>query len=488
MKFAAIYAPHFPLQAVLRLEAGLRQVPVALLEEASRTARVTALTDSARAAGVREGMTAAQAAGRCPGLAARLRSAEAEAAAARVLLAGALTVSPRVEVTAPGVCTVSLAGLPEGAPERLTKKALGRLAGVGLSVRAGLATSAGLARQAARVAAPLLVVADVPAFLAALPIARMGASADLLEVLHAWGLHTLGALAALPRDDVAQRLGDEALALWDDAHGQDRRPLTHAALPDDFEETLELEDPVETLEPLLFLLRRMLGALVLRLQAAYRVAADLSLTLRLDSGPPHERSFRLPEPTAQPDLLLRVLHAHLEQVRTDAPVVALRLRVEPAPLQFRQQGLFETALKNPARLQETLDRLTGLVGSQNAGCPRALPTRRPDAFTLEPLADAAASAAPEAGLPPGLALRRLRPPAPARVRAEAEAPPTRLESAVASGTICDTRGPWHVSGDWWLPPAQSWSRTEWDAALEDGVLLRLVHTPNGQWWVEGFYD
>jgi protein ImuB len=48
-------------------------------------------------------------------------------------------------------------------------------------------------------------------------------------------------------------------------------------------------------------------------------------------------------------------------------------------------------------------------------------------------------------------------------------------------------GPWRTSGDWW--DADGWSRDEWDAALDDHTLIRLVNDRrHATWLLDGVYD
>ena len=54
------------------------------------------------------------------------------------------------------------------------------------------------------------------------------------------------------------------------------------------------ECEIETVEPLLFLLRRFLESLCERLRAVYRVAQNMALCLPLEDGSSHERTFCLP--------------------------------------------------------------------------------------------------------------------------------------------------------------------------------------------------
>ena len=119
---------------------------------------------------------------------------------------------------------------------------------------------------------------------------------------------------------------------------------------------MPFEQEIETLEPLLFILRRFLDRLTLELRAAQHVAAEMEFSLRLEDDTHHTRSFRLPEPTADADILFRTLHTHLESLQTAASICALELRLTPTRPLVRQQGLFETGLRDPHGFAETLAR------------------------------------------------------------------------------------------------------------------------------------
>src|SRR6266480_3985381 len=102
---------------------------------------------------------------------------------------------------------------------------------------------------------------------------------QILAILHKWGIHTLGQLAALNKEQLGARLGPEAVQMWERANGQSNRLLKLVRPPESFEESFEFENEIETAEPLLFMLRRFLEQLALRLDALYLVAKELTLRI-----------------------------------------------------------------------------------------------------------------------------------------------------------------------------------------------------------------
>ncbi|HZM06052.1 MAG TPA: hypothetical protein VFC44_23880 [Candidatus Saccharimonadales bacterium] len=409
-------------------------------------------------------------------------------AAAETLWQCAYCFSPRLEDTGPGVCTLDLKGLavPEADWEKWAAKIIDMLAQVVGRAQIGVARTPHLAAQAARQAHPFLRVANVEEFLADLPVAQWGFGEDILEILESWGIRTVGAFLALGRDKIAERLGVEAVEMFDLA-GQSR-PLKLITPPETFAETMEFETHLESLESLLFVLRRFIEQLARRLEMVYRVAGEIHLRLGLASGAAYERLFVIPAPTRDVETLFRLLQTHLENVRTDAPICSLRLAAKPARAGTYQFGLFEVALRDPNQFHETLARLTALLGPNRVGTPRLADTHRPDSFTMEldGLANGAASAQEEEEdkTSHSLGLRRFRPPWLARVEVR-EARPVLLGSSSFSGPIAHALGPWRLSGQWW--DAQNWEREEWDVQTSDGELFRLVRQ-NEQWSVEGVFD
>src|SRR6266487_2443842 len=155
---------------------------------------------------------------------------------------------------------------------------------------------------------------------------------QILAILHKWGIHTVGQLAALDKQQLGARLGPEAIRMWERANGQSSRVLKLIRPPESFEESFEFENEIETAEPLLFMLRRFLEQLAVRLAAIYLVAKELTLRITFANSrqdepavaekQSYERVFKIPQPTNDVDLLFRMLQTHLENFRSEHPIVA----------------------------------------------------------------------------------------------------------------------------------------------------------------------
>lgn len=340
----------------------------------------------------------------------------------------------------------------------------------------------------------------------------------ILGILHQWGIHTIGQLAALQRDELAARLGARAVDLWERAQGKTKRLLKLVAPPESFMESFEFESEVETVEPLLFILRRFLQQLALRLGAIYLVAGQLRFRLIFSDKTHYERLFKIPQPTNSESILFRMLHTHLENFTAEHPIVAVELEATPTRSARQQFGLFETALRDPTQLHETLARLVGLLGAERVGTPVLEETHRPDAFRMEPfvwewkqeLSSVKHPLLPSEEVPVRLgreecdranppsadpnetndywtgraSLRRFRQRAQATVLLE-DGKPAHLRAAEVEGMTVHRTGPFPLSGNWW--DETRWARIEWDLELENGTVARC-HCDEEGWAVDGIYD
>jgi protein ImuB len=338
------------------------------------------------------------------------------------------------------------------------------------------------------------------------------------ETFEKWGIATLGDLAALPAADLSSRLGRRGVALQRLARGLDPRPFVPDLDTPRFVGRLELEWPIETLEPLSFVFARLLEPLSAALERADRGAAAVRLDLRLTDRTTHARVLQLPAPMRDPRVLRTLLLLDLESRPPSTAVDVVAIELDPAPARITQFSLLARALPSPETLSTLTARLSALVGESRIGSPVLLDTHAPGAFEMERFApDRGAQSAQGAqgaqGAPP--VLRRQRIPPAIRVRVE-QGRPVYLASSrrgMPHGAITQAAGPWRTSGGWWtqvdLPPEggshepsqwnsarasgggapRAWNQDEWDVALTSGVVCRIYHDRTTErWFLEGVYD
>jgi protein ImuB len=344
-----------------------------------------------------------------------------------------------------------------------------------------------------------------------------------LETLDRWGIRNLRALASLPEVPLSERLGQPGLHLQKLARGGIRRNLRRFEAPLVFAECVELEYPIMLLEPLAFLLNRMLEQVCARLGGRALAAQELRLQLELEpcaqgkqkvfegEQPNHPilftRTLRLPVPMLEVKTFLKLLQLDLQAHPPGAPIVKIHLSAEPAPPRATQSGLFLPPSPEPEKLELTLARIAGIVGEGRVGSVELLDTHREGAFEvrrfapMEPETKSArqknngsngSKQIEENDVSAMLALRLFRPPLRVVITVR-EGKPVRLrclQRADIKGEIVWTAGPWRSSGDWF--DQEGWSREEWDIAVlaeNEVILYRLVEDKlNRQWWVEGMYD
>jgi protein ImuB len=484
MNFAVILAPKFPLQALRRADASLANRPFATTEGEGRQARIVEASEQAM--GVEPGLAVTLALSRCPGLSLRPRDPDAEGEVTRLLLAAAFTLAPRVELTSDGCCTVDLQGAESAQTETRMRHAVDELAQAGIHARIGAGATPLLASYAARCAEPVLAVRETKDFLAPLPVHFAEPTAEQTLILAGWGVTTLGQLTALSKAEVGERLGTGGVQLWERAAGESERVLRLIEPARTFGADWVYEPPVESVEPLLFRLRRFAERVAFELRGAGRVAEKLALTLFLENDTEHHREFRLPEPGANVDTWMRVLQSHLETLKTEACLIGVKLVATPARPPERQDGLFDSALKDPMAFWENLARIAAILGDERVGTPELRDSWHPDAFAMtRPLEVVPAPESDPLHPPRGLTLRRFRPPWRATVALEHERP-VHVASEHVNDQVRDTRGPLHLCGRWWKAEA-SWAFEIWHVELAGGATYQLARTTEG-WWVEGVLD
>src|SRR5580704_540629 len=441
--FACIFVPNFPMAAVFRAEPELRARAVAIFEGKPPLEKVFAVNESAGRVGIMPGMTKAQAEF-CSELTLRPRSLLQESVAHAVLLDCAQSFSPCVEDAAADTALVDLKGMELllGSLPEIGRSLFRRAADLGLDANIAVASNPDVAVLAARGFCGVTVIpaGQEAESLGSLPVEvlfagrgsgeeregkqkqkedeRRKKSECSLATLERWGIRDLRALAALPEIALSERLGQEGLRLQQLARGAASRTLVPVEAPAVFEEAIELEYPIVLLEPLAFLLNRLLEQICARLAARALNTQELRLTLGLQNltgmdcecdnlgipsesdAPPQSqtgsqaqyfissrhskfcRTLRLPLPMLDPKLFLKLLQLDLNAHPPGAPITKIHLIAEPARPRSAQGGLFMPPSPEPEKLELTLARIAGIVGEAQVGSLELLGAHRAEGFRM----------------------------------------------------------------------------------------------------------
>ncbi len=302
------------------------------------------------------------------------------------LTALAFEFSPTVEATSADTVTFDVSGLDRlfGIPQEVAAAIARRARECGIKASLALAGNPDAAICAARgfPGVSLIPHGDEGKFLEALTLTVLAPSTGLLETLERWGIRSFHQMGALPPLGIAERLGSEGMRLRELARGEAERKLRAIPEPLAFEDELELDYPVELLEPLAFLLARLINGLATRLATRTLATDELRLRLKLENRGTHERTLRLPVPLLDTKAFLKLLQLDLESHPPAAPIVHLWMGMNPVKPQAAQTGLFLPVTPEPVKLELTLARIQAFVGEGRIGTPELLDTHRPDAFRV----------------------------------------------------------------------------------------------------------
>jgi len=505
-RFAYLALPALQLEVALQRRPVLAGQPVALWESRGNRVVLVACSPEARAAGVRPGMTRPEGRALCHALETLPVEPPAEGAALAALAGEALALSPWVSPDAPDglyVEAASCAHLWGGEPALLA--ALRALAARrGFSSRAAVADGARLARLAAlhgRDPLCVLPAGRAAVALADLPLDALALDDGLARRLRLLGLATLGDLARLPPSTLPRRFGPAGVALARLARGDDAF-VPPAFVPGGLvTEALELEAPLDTLEPLLFALKRLLDRVELRLRARGAATTRLEVALGLDDGATRPVEVALAHPFRAAGSLLRIARARLQQVELAAPVVRLAVTVlDEAPYREASADLFRRGGSHEEGVAELVARLVASLGAEAVFAVRPRDVYRPEEawekipYSLSPglipphldppprggRGEPSGDLVTERGAGPERPLLLLDPPEPAAWTGD------RLRWRTREWCVDAFTGPERLQGEWWK--AEALDRDYYTLTLDDGGRLWVYEDPGGEFFVHGVFE
>jgi len=529
MPFASIFVPNFWLQAVVRAEPALREGGLVLIDGNPPLGRVVAIDEAAAQMGIEIGMTKTDVE-QFPGVKIRHRFPAQEKIAHAALLDVGWSISPRMEDTAQDTIVLDLSGLTSlfGAEKDIAAHLIQRLTACGLDGNVAIASNIETALIAARGFAGITIISpgEESHCLGGLAVRVLSPSDETTEILARWGVATCADLARLPILDLSERLGQEGVCLHARARGASTRALLIAEPADSFEEEMELDDAIKELEPLSFLLGRLLDQLCERLtarslgaaslwvrfelQPSFENAVDIQEAFRTEKQPGrYEKQMKLPVPMRDSKMLLKLLRLRLHRHPPDAPIQKITLLAEAARPRVMEGNLFFPGFPDPEKLELTIARIVHVVGEGNVGSPSLTNTHRPGDFEMQrfliPQEAAGGRARHRAhehadGTIPA-SFRVFRPAIPAKLDWHTGCP-TRVAFQGLRGEVSAASGPWRTSGDWWQE--DPWQQDEWDLEIQfqdtverfssngfhpnPGIYRFYYDSLRRSWFVRGVYD
>lgn len=476
---------------------GSSDEPLLIVDE-----RVTGATPEVLDAGVSLGMLRREAEALAPFATVLIRDAGEEARRFEPVVAVVEELVPRVEVVAPGLLFVPLAGAVRfyGGEEQLAARVARELDGVCGGLRGGEALlgvadgpfAARWAAATASVGEPNLV-ADTVSFLSSLDLMvlreEMGGE-EMIQTFRWLGVATLGDLARLPRDALATRFGNPGVLAHRLANGEDRY-VDPRDIPPELEVEISFEDPLESLDAVAFAGRTLAERMLSRLRPLGVAPHKVTITVASAGGAKRERVWRSADPFTEKALSDRVwwqLRAWVESGGVPGGISAVSISPSDLSGEGRQLGLLsdETSILEAER---ALIRAQALVGPDRVLQGRAQGGRMPGERVVwsrwgEPEAEPERDVgAPWPGDTPSPS-PALVPPQPEPIEVEwDEGMPSRVRLGSRWEPVLTWSGPWRLSGRWW---AGDDSADRYQIITSVGAFLCVVS--EGRAYLVGVYD
>ena len=522
VRYVTVWCPDWPVVA-----AGVQaDVPAVVL----LANRVVARSPAAAAMGVVHGQRRRAAQQACPDVVLLDHDPDRDARAFEPVVRAVGRFVPRLEVVEPGWLCLDAKGPSRyfGGDQRLAERVVAAVRGESALVEAtgvgvGVADGRFAAAVAARRAGTGVVVVEPGAsgrFLERLPVAWLGhlgeADAELVGLFARLGLARLGDLAAVPASDVLARFGPSGRHAHRLAGGHDDRAADASDPPPERRVEQAFDEPVELVQPLVFVGKQLADELVASLSGEGRVCTRLVVTAETEHGERSERAWYRAAGLSAAAMVERVrwqLDGWMGSDEPTAGVVLLRL----SPDEVRgddgdQLRLWGGPSAADERATRAVSRLAGLVGDAGVLVPAwqggRLPADRygwvPASTTDLTDADDTAERLRPAGPWPGA----LPAPSPAVVpgevqraalvdgrgqpvrvggRGELSASPATL--AVGGGPpqpVTGWAGPWPIEERWW-DPTRHRRLARFQVVTADGT-AHLVVAEHRNWWIAATYE
>lgn len=548
-RILSLWFPRLAAERALRLRREALPLPFAVVGDQNGAQVLTSLNVEAEAAGLRVGQPLRDATAMCPGLLTKPADPLGEADFLTILRRWAGKFSPWVAEEPPSSLVVDLTGCAHlfGGEAQLLAEVEQDCAGLGLTVRAGVADTRGAAWALARFAgrqseparngdaidqearatrsravkrrgwerggtAPGLASGVTPqgviaapgqarAALARLPLAALRLTPDAIDGLSRLGLRRVEEVMDLPRAALARRFGTDTLRRVDQALGLEPEPVAPSRAPLHFAARLTLPEPIGLGSDLMAGLDRLLPALCARLVKAGRGARRVRFQAFRVDGLVERIEVGLARPANEPDRIRPLLALKIDSIDPGFGIDCLRVEaIETEPVYAVQHRGHADASAAAAARQTDDTALTDLIGKLGARLGTEAVTRlHPAASHIPEKAAQTLSAAwsephpapwPEPRAPRPLMIFH---PEPVTAPEDDPTPPARFRWRRRDLAIRVAVGPERITPEWWLddPEWRSGPRDYWRIEVEGGERLWLFYAHGGEmsagWFCQGMF-
>lgn len=499
-----IWCPDWPIVAAVARHELSTSDPIAVIEHGE----VYACSPAARAQGVKRGMRRRDAAAHCPELVVLDHHPEEDVRVFETVLTSVENLSSKVTPIRPGLCALGVPSRYYGGEVEAAAVIAQQLVSEGVwDCRTGIADGIFAAEQAARIAEAQDCRVVPPGksreFLAGLSIGVLE-DLELVSLLRRLGIRRLGDFAALSRGDVVTRFGSHGGWLHRLAQGDDARVAAARRPPLDVDQHIDFAPPLETIEPIVFSIRRTAERCVAELARHGLVATEVRIEVLGDNGWTGTRVWAHPRWFSAADLVDR-LYWQLQGDPSPEPVEGVRLIPEAVEsLADHGEGLWGSAPDE--RIERGVARLQGMLGPEEVLSPSLQGGRSPRQRQLltpwgeRPLGRRGPTLPWPGSIPPPAPSRVFPEPQPAAVltrdgqvvrinsRGLISGDPGWLRTSTSADPLVIEAwaGPWPIDELWWdVGAARQVARFQL-VAIDGSAWLLVVE--NNQWWVEAVYE
>jgi protein ImuB len=381
MLWLALYLPQLPLEcAATGIHDGHARLVYDTLAGRQNVYRLNA---AAVEAGIEPGMPLTAARSLCTELIVHERDSVRETTALKGLALWAQQFTSKVSLQPPYGLILEIGAsltLFAGA-ENIRHKTLSGLSALGYSAHSGIAPVATAAWLLALQRQSQLVTQSeqIRKALSPLPLSLLPISDAKKSALYNLGLKCLGDCLRLPRAGLSQRLGTALLEYLDRALGRSPDPREFHTAPERFQSQVLMPEPVTQVEPLLFILKRLLAELGGFLRVRDAGVQQLSLLLIMPFLPVERLQLTLLQPGRDPEHLFRLWQEKLERHSLLAPVEGLELQARQLlPLVPLAVDLLGMQQRSGSAFMHTLERLKNRLGERAIQQPFCVADHRPE--------------------------------------------------------------------------------------------------------------